>query len=174
MRHSTSERLRDQVLDEEHQCRICGRPGYFDDSGRHSLDVDHVLPLWAGGAYDRGNLQALCNARRVSRSADILPTNLSAHIGSDRDGMGRHRIHAQTRNAPDVTHGYPLAHRSPLSKSGVVNSHRGFEPRPLRGFRIRDGTLAPGSRLGGGGLCATLCATPPRFPPVESRGYHPG
>jgi hypothetical protein len=62
MRPSTSERLHERVLDEEHQCRVCGRPGYFDDSGRHSLEVDHIEPLWAGGADDRANLQALCVA----------------------------------------------------------------------------------------------------------------
>lgn len=42
---------RKQVLQEETESSICGAP---------STDVDHIVPLWAGGSSDRGNLQGLC------------------------------------------------------------------------------------------------------------------
>lgn len=43
--------LRDRVLAGERSCRICGAA---------SGEVDHIVPLWAGGTTERANLQALC------------------------------------------------------------------------------------------------------------------
>ena len=57
--------LRQQVLEEEPICRICGK--------NLSTEVDHIIPIPAGNGY-RGNLQGLCKAchsaktrREVSR-----------------------------------------------------------------------------------------------------------
>jgi 5-methylcytosine-specific restriction endonuclease McrA len=44
-------RLRAQVLAEEPDCRVCGRP---------ATTVDHVLARRFGGSNDRTNLRSLC------------------------------------------------------------------------------------------------------------------
>lgn len=58
----TSERLRGRAAMDRQQrikardlytCAICGRV-------TGSLEVDHIVPLWQGGADADGNLQCLC------------------------------------------------------------------------------------------------------------------
>jgi 5-methylcytosine-specific restriction endonuclease McrA len=65
-------RLRLRVLAEEPVCAIpgCGRP---------STEVDHIVPLAAGGApLDRANLQGLCQPHNASKGASVngLPPTL--------------------------------------------------------------------------------------------------
>lgn len=54
--------LRARVLDDEPDCRRCGRP---------STEVDHIRPLSEGGSkWDRANLQALCADCHDVKSAE--------------------------------------------------------------------------------------------------------
>jgi 5-methylcytosine-specific restriction protein A len=55
-------RLRTRVLAEEPRCRLCGAP---------SNEVDHIVPLAAGGTNERGNLRALDTAcHKLKTAAD--------------------------------------------------------------------------------------------------------
>ena len=55
---ANSRRLRAMVLAEEPLCRECLRQGRITPA----TDVDHIVPLAAGGTNDRSNLQALCHS----------------------------------------------------------------------------------------------------------------
>ena len=54
---------RRQALDRDrYRCRSCGRAG--------RLECDHVIPLErSGDPYDLGNLQALCRACHIAKTA---------------------------------------------------------------------------------------------------------
>lgn len=53
-------RFRAQVLAEEPRCRSCGAP---------AVTVDHILAIAFGGSHDRRNLQPLCHACEVVKTA---------------------------------------------------------------------------------------------------------
>lgn len=53
------DRVRQQMLAEEPTCRLCGAP---------TTDVDHILPLVAGGKHVRENLQGLCRPCHLEKS----------------------------------------------------------------------------------------------------------
>jgi 5-methylcytosine-specific restriction protein A len=56
-------KARAQVLREEPVCRVCGAP---------SEEVDHIIPLQAGGdPYARANLQGLCKRHNASKGARV-------------------------------------------------------------------------------------------------------
>ena len=54
--------IRRRILDRDGwRCRHCGRPG--------RLEVDHIRPLWKGGApYDGDNLQVLCRGCHIRKT----------------------------------------------------------------------------------------------------------
>lgn len=54
------ERLRQQVLSEETNCRACGSP---------ATDVDHAIPKALGGTDLRANLEALCGPCHRTKTA---------------------------------------------------------------------------------------------------------
>jgi 5-methylcytosine-specific restriction endonuclease McrA len=57
--------LRRRVLAEEPVCQVPG-------CGRLSTEVDHIVPLAAGGApLDRANLQGLCQRHNASKGASV-------------------------------------------------------------------------------------------------------
>lgn len=37
---------------------------------RHNCEIDHIVPLWAGGTNDLANLQCMCAAQHANKSAD--------------------------------------------------------------------------------------------------------
>jgi 5-methylcytosine-specific restriction enzyme A len=47
------------------------------DDGRFTPadDVDHIVPLYKGGTYDRGNLQPLCKAHHAAKTAQDVQRN---------------------------------------------------------------------------------------------------
>jgi len=52
--------LRDHPL-----CCVCDAAGRT----RAAVVPDHIIPLWAGGPDDEGNLQALCNLCHLEKTA---------------------------------------------------------------------------------------------------------
>lgn len=64
--------LRNRKLRSQHkgtQCVLCG----LEPNETRILEVDHIVPLWAGGLDVAGNLQTLCpNCHRLKTIADDL------------------------------------------------------------------------------------------------------
>jgi 5-methylcytosine-specific restriction enzyme A len=54
------QKIRRQVLKEEPNCRLCGRP---------AVTVDHIVPRSRGGIDERSNLQPLCSVCRRRKDA---------------------------------------------------------------------------------------------------------
>lgn len=59
-------RLRARLLSERPLCVACERQGRV----AAATELDHVVPLWAGGTDDEHNLQGLCRACHAEKSAD--------------------------------------------------------------------------------------------------------
>lgn len=65
MRGSANMKRRERILSARPLCVVC------ESEGRTSAatEVDHVVPLWAGGSEADANLQPLCRACHVEKSA---------------------------------------------------------------------------------------------------------
>lgn len=59
-------RLRSRLLSARPLCVACERQGRV----AAAAELDHVVPLWAGGTDDERNLQGLCRACHAEKSAD--------------------------------------------------------------------------------------------------------
>ena len=73
------ERVRRAVLDRDRwRCQKCGRAG--------RLEIDHVVPLDAGGAvYDMDNLQALCRGCHIDKTAGENRNPVPREVAEWRD-----------------------------------------------------------------------------------------
>ena len=80
-KRGSNTRFRDEVLDrQDHKCNYCGCDVSFGDYS--NADMDHVIPLHAGGVNALHNVQVLCvpdhrkktalESRRLSRSLSVL------------------------------------------------------------------------------------------------------
>jgi len=70
-RAKLTSRLRWRILERDNfRCRICGADGASDRNVR--LDVDHIVPIVAGGKTEPSNLRTLCNKCNNGKG-DTLP-----------------------------------------------------------------------------------------------------
>jgi 5-methylcytosine-specific restriction protein A len=70
------------------QCADCTR----DKATRHAHEVDHIIPVWAGGTDDDANLQAInrdCHAVKTAREAELRARNDLSAARQDALGRGR-------------------------------------------------------------------------------------
>lgn len=65
IRGRANQRRRERILSAQPLCVLC------QAEGRVALatEVDHVVPLWAGGSEDDSNLAGLCSACHRAKSA---------------------------------------------------------------------------------------------------------
>ena len=69
---------RREILERDgYRCRECGRPG--------RLEVDHVVPLKAGGSDDHDNLRALCKDCHLARHRKPVGPKVRAWRGLVRE-----------------------------------------------------------------------------------------
>lgn len=74
LRGRAGQRMRAMVLAEEPYCRSC-----LEDGKRvQASEVDHIVPLAAGGSNDRSNMQGLC---RLHHEAKSLQERVEARHG---------------------------------------------------------------------------------------------
>lgn len=80
MRGGWWERRRREVLKRDgYRCRKCGRPG--------RLEVDHIVPLKAGGGDELANLRALCREHHLARHRKPVGPKVRAWRGLVRAMM---------------------------------------------------------------------------------------
>jgi 5-methylcytosine-specific restriction protein A len=65
IRGRTLQRRRERVLSERPLCVECERAGRV----AAAMHLDHVVPLWQGGADDESNLQGLCVACHEAKTS---------------------------------------------------------------------------------------------------------
>ena len=53
-------KLRAAKLNANPRCQVCGRP---------ATQVDHIIPLSAGGTHDAANLQSICRPCHLTKSS---------------------------------------------------------------------------------------------------------
>lgn len=58
-------RMRAETLSADPLCRLCRLEGRIAEA----TEVDHIVPLWAGGSNDAANRQGLCHDHHAEKTS---------------------------------------------------------------------------------------------------------
>lgn len=73
------QRIRNAVLSREPLCRACHAKGRYTPAA----ELDHIIPLHAGGTNDVSNLQPLCRECHQAKTARDMGYRERVTIGAD-------------------------------------------------------------------------------------------
>ena len=76
IRGGTLQRIRSDTLRAEPMCRVCAGMGIT----RAAAEIDHIVPLWAGGQDVASNRQPLCFACHADKTAIEAAQRASGEI----------------------------------------------------------------------------------------------
>lgn len=76
-----------------HTCQLCGRLG---------TEVDHIVPLWAGGSDDESNKQLLCDECHDAKTKREATQRAGGHTNSTTLSLG-HRVLSHSDNKSHIS-----------------------------------------------------------------------